>query len=167
MNKKISFYLVLATVIMLSGSVVVFAKAGEVGEKHRSDVVKVVQELEKVADKDEAIKDEVKTVAKEEDEMSKSVSDKIKKVEDRSGFKTFLIGSDYKSLGELRSEIVTTENRINRLTNALERMTGTTTKAELETQITELKTIQTKAESFIKAQEGKFSLFGWLVKMFQ
>ncbi len=165
MNKKLAFYTVLVTVITLAGSATVFARVGEIGEQHRNETVKVVQELDKIANKDVAVKVEVAMVAKEEDEVSKSVSEKIKKVEGRNSFKTFLIGSDYKNLGALRSEIVTTQNRIDRLTKALDRASAIT-KTELETQINALKVILTKAESFVREQEGKFSLFGWMVRIF-
>jgi hypothetical protein len=109
----------------------------------------------------------VKAVAKEEKDSVEGVSAKMEQVEKRNGFKTFLIGSDYKNLGALRSELVTTQNHIDRLTKSLERATSTENKVDLEKQIAELEGIRTKAEAFVKDQEGKFSLFGWLVKMLQ
>jgi len=139
----------------------------KISEQHRNNVSKVVKELQKVAEKDDDIGEEVKAVAQEEEDSVAGVSEKMAKVENRGGFKTFLFGSDYKNLGALRSELAITQNHIDRLTKSMERATSTETKAELQTQINELSGIQTKAETFIKDQEGKFSLFGWLVKMFQ
>ena len=170
MIKKISFYAALLSVLVTSGSMTVFAKMGEMGEQHRASTTRVVQELNKVAAKAAAVRDEVKSVADEEDTVSKSASEKIKAAESRNGFMTFLIGAGYKNLGALRSELMTTQNRIERLTKALDRVattsTGTSTRAELETQISELKTILARAETFVKNQQGKFSLFGWMVRMF-
>jgi hypothetical protein len=135
------------------------------GEQHRSEVANVVQALNKIAGKDSGIGSEVSAIAQQEASTSQSVADRISTIENRNGLMTFLIGSDYKNLGALRSELVTTSNSIDRLTSALDK-TSSTTKADLQSQINSLKDIQAKTESFINQQENKFSLFGWLVKMF-
>lgn len=142
------------------------ATSSSMGEQHRSEVAKVVQGLVKVANKDNKIGEEVRTVAQQEKDSGDKVKEKMNTVEKRNGFKTFLIGSDYKNLGDLRSELVTTQNNLDRLNVALEKTTSSTTKAELQTQIDKLSAILTNAKNFIKSEEGKFSLFGWLVKMF-
>lgn len=136
------------------------------GEQHRSNVANVVQELEKIGDRDNQIGEEVKTVAQKEKTESEIVKEKMDKVENRGAFKTFLIGSDYKNLGALRSELVTTQNSLDRLTKALDRTSSTTVRTDLEAQISELQAIKIKAESFVKDNESKFSLFGWLVRLF-
>jgi len=142
------------------------ATSSNMGEQHRSEVAKVVQSLVKVANKDSNIGEEVRAVAQQEKDSGDKVKEKMNTVEKRNGFKTFLIGSDYKNLGDLRSELVTTQNNLDRLNVALEKTTSSTTKAELQTQIDKLSTILTNAKNFIKSEEGKFSLFGWLLKMF-
>jgi cytoskeletal protein RodZ len=142
------------------------ATSSSMGEQHRSEVAKVVQSLVKVANKDSNIGEEVRAVAQQEKDSGDKVKEKMNTVEKRNGFKTFLIGSDYKNLGDLRSELVTTQNNLDRLNAALEKTTSSTTKAELQTQIDKLSTILTNAKNFIKSEEGKFSLFGWLLKMF-
>jgi len=171
MNKKLLFsFSVIVVFILLAGASTIYADSEEgrtVGEKHRKDVSEVVQKLEKIANEDKKIKTEVEDVAEEETDSSEKVKEKMDAVDKRGGFKTFLIGSDYKNLGELRSELVTTDNGLARLNKALEKTTDETIKADLQAQITELSTIKSEAESFVKNIEGKFSLFGWLVKMLQ
>ena len=80
--------------------------------------------------------------------------------------KTFLIGTDYKNLGALRSEMVQTRNRFEQLSKLMENVQNEGDKTELQNQIQTLEQEQTRIESFIKAREGRFSLFGWLVKLF-
>jgi chromosome segregation ATPase len=141
-----------------------------IGEQHKNDVEKVASKLEKIANKNkdnDEMENEVKNIIKEEKDVSEKVKEKMDTVNQRGGFKIFFIGADYKNLGELRSDLQTTENHIDRLNKVLEKTTSTTTKAELQTQIQNLSTIQKNAENFISSEEGKFSLFGWLVKMFQ
>ena len=171
MNKKMLLGSSLAVVFtLLAGVSNVYAssdKGMKTGEQHRSDVAQVVQELEKIADKDNKIAKELKAVAQEEKKASEKVKEKMNAVDERGGFKTFLIGSDYKNLGELRSELVTTDNDLTRLKKALEKATDASVRADLEAQINELSKIKSDAEAFVKSIEGKFSLFGWLVRMFQ
>ena len=110
------------------------------------------------------IGEQVRVIAQQQNDSDATTTKAIEKINSRSKIKTFLIGSDYKNLGALRSEIVKTTNRIDQLNRTIENATDT---AEMQTQIQTLEQEQVKIENFIKAQEGKFSLFGWLAKMFQ
>ncbi|MAF20799.1 MAG: hypothetical protein CMI55_03910 [Parcubacteria group bacterium] len=57
-------------------------------------------------------------------------------------------------------------NHVNRLTKARERVTSDEVKADLGAQIAVLEEANVKAETFVKENEDKFSLFGWLIKLF-
>jgi len=48
----------------------------------------------------------------------------------------------------------------------MENVQNTAEETELQNQIQTLEQEQTKIEDFIESQEGKFSLFGWLLKLF-
>ena len=165
MNKKIMYALSLLAMFSLALLAHAENATSSLGEQHRSRVSNFVQELEKVADRDRKIGEEVKAVAQEEKEISEKVKEKMENIEKRGALRTFLIGSDYKNLGALRSDLVTSRNHIERLNKALERTDSSSIKTVLETQIKDLTDIQTKAEDFAKSMEGKFSLFGWLSRM--
>lgn len=136
------------------------------GQEHRSNVAKVVQELRSFAGYDQNIGQEVRQVARDEEESAKRAEEAMDKVEKVSKFRTIFLGTDYKNLGVLRSELVKTQNAIDRLAKAMERATDTTLKADLQKQIDALKVIQTKAETFIKDRESQFSFLGWFVRLF-
>jgi len=169
MNKKIMFVLVIGVLAVL-GSTSVLAKTNETGkrfsEQHKEQIGKIVQELLRAADGDKQIGDEVRVIAQEEKDKIDSIKAKMDRIEERNRFKVFLIGSDYKNLGDLRSDLVTSQNHLDRLNRALERTTSSTLKVDLEIQIKELQTVKDRAEAFAKINEEKFSLLGWLVKMF-
>ncbi len=134
--------------------------------EHRNGVANFVQTLLKTASSTESgIGQQVRVIAREQNDSEATTTEKIEKIQSRNKIKTFLIGSDYKNIGALRSEIVQTRNRIDQLNKVIQNATNTT-KAEIQTQIQTLEQEQIKIEDFIKEQEGKFSLFGWLVKMF-
>ncbi|HET8575214.1 MAG TPA: hypothetical protein VFM02_03545 [Candidatus Paceibacterota bacterium] len=135
-------------------------------ELHRSAVALVVANLKEVAGKDDKIGAEVSAVAETQEVSNDRMSGAMAKVESRGKFKTFLIGSDYKNLGIIRSEIVTTNNSIDQLKKAEEKTTDPEVKADLQTQVEALIKTQTETNAFVQAHEDSFSLFGWLVKLF-
>jgi predicted nucleic acid-binding Zn-ribbon protein len=62
--------------------------------------------------------------------------------------------------------MVQTRNRLEQLNQLMEKVQNEGEQTELQSQIQTLEQEQAKIESFIKEQEDKFSLFGWLVRFF-
>ena len=152
-------------------SPVALAKAQDNGKangvEHRSVVATFVQGLLDVADKEQGgIGDQVKVIANEQNDSKDNVADAIDKVQNRSKVKTFLIGTDYKNIGQLRSEMVKTGNQIDQLKRLLDKTTNAESKTALQAQIQALEQEQQKINDFLKANESKFSLFGWFIKLF-
>lgn len=160
-----------ATALLLSFviSMDVFAQSDKsVGQssEHQSVISNLANELNRIADRDGGIGKELKEVAKEQNDSKEKVAEAMDKVENRSGLKTFFLGTDYKNLGALRSEMVTTDNHINRLMRAKERAVNPATATDLDEQIAILQAEKIKIETFIKENESKFSIFGWFIKLF-
>ena len=135
-------------------------------EQHRSTVADFVQNLLQVADKEGGVGEEVRVIAQQQNQSADTTIQAMEKVQTRSKTKTFFMGTDYKNLGVLRSEMVYTRNRLEQLNRLMENVQNEGDKTELQNQIQTLEQEQTRIEDFIKNQEGKFSLFGWLVKLF-
>ncbi len=135
-------------------------------ESHRSTVASFVESLLSVANREGGIGAQVRVIAQAQNDSASTTAEAITKVESRNSLKTFLIGSDYKNLGQLRSEIVTTQNNIDQLKKLEAQATSDADKAELTVQIKALEDSQVKVEAFVKAHESSFSLFGWFVKLF-
>ncbi len=135
-------------------------------EQHRSAVANFVQGILQVADREGGIGQQVRVIAQQQNQSASTTIQAVGKVQTRSKIKTFFFGSDYKNLGTLRSEMVQTRNRLEQLNRLMENVQNEGDKTELQNQIQTLEQEQIKIESFIKAEEGKFSLFGWLVKLF-
>ncbi len=135
-------------------------------ETHRSVVATFVQSLLAVADREGGIGTEVRAVAQSQNDSASTTVSAMTKVDGRGSFHIFLAGSDYKNLGVIRSEIATTTANIAKLKALLSQATSDTDRAELNVQIKALEDEQVKIEAYLKANEGKFSLFGWLNRMF-
>ena len=135
-------------------------------EAHRSAVANFVQSLLSVADREGGIGEQVRVVAKEQNDSKEITAEAIDKVEKRSKIKTFLLGTDYKNLGALRSEMVKTRNHIEQLKRLADKAENEQDKTELQTQIQNLEQEQADIDSFISQNENQFSLFVWVVKLF-
>ena len=136
-------------------------------EEHRSVVANFVQNLLKVASRSESgIGEQVRVVAREQNMTREKVAGALEKVQNRSKIRTFLFGSDYKNLGQLRSEMVQTKNRLEQLTRLMGRTENESDKTELQEQIQTMEQETENIEAFIRTNESKFSLFGWVVKLF-
>lgn len=137
------------------------------GSEHRANIANIVQTLIKVSDKEPGeIGDQVREMAREQNEAKERVAKAIDTIQDRNGFKTFLLGTDYKNVGEVRSEMVQTRNQIRKVEKLIDKTTDPTTKTTLQVQLTSLEAEQQKLETFLKTNESKFSLFGWFLKWF-
>lgn len=135
-------------------------------QEHRSAVANFVQALVRVADRDGGIGEQVRVIAQQQNQSEVTTTAAMERIQTRSKVKAFFIGTDYKNTGQLRSEMVQTRNRIEQLTRLTEQAKSAEDKATLQTQIQTLEQEQTKLDNFLKANESKFSLFGWLVKLF-
>lgn len=135
-------------------------------EEHRSVVANFVQELLQVANREGGIGEQVREVAREQNEATEDTVQAMENAQNRNRVRTFFFGPDYKNLGQLRSEMVQVRNRIAQLNRLAEKAEGEDSKLALEEQIQEMEQEQTRIENFIKENEEKFSLFGWVKKLF-
>jgi hypothetical protein len=135
-------------------------------ERYQNTVSSFVKNLLEVADREGGIGEQVRTIANQQNQSAEKTIQAMEQIQTRSKVKTFFIGSDYKNLGMLRSEIVQTRNRLEQLNKIMENVQNEGDKTELQNQIDTLKQEQTKIENFIKDDENKFSIFGWFVKLF-
>ena len=170
MKKNIQMSVTLLLGILLCVPVI-FVSAKEngnaIGAEHRSTMATFVQTLLETAEKEKGdMGTQVKAIAEEQNSVKNEVSDKIEKIQNRSKIKTFFIGTDYKNIGQLRSDMVKTNNQIDALKKVLDKEVSAESKTVLEGQIQVLEKEQQKIEEFLKSNEGKFSVFGWLTKLF-
>jgi len=161
-------FLLCFSFVLANKSIAKSENAGGVnGEKHRSTVANFVQTLLNVADREQGgIGEQVRVIAQEQEQSKEKTADQIESIQERNNIKTFLIGTNYKNVGALRSEMVQVRNRIEKLTRLMEQAENQEDKTALQEQIQIMEQEATNIEAFLKANEDKFSLFGWVVKLF-
>lgn len=136
------------------------------GERHRSVVADIVHSLTALADRDGGIGEEVRKVAQEQASSSEHISEAMARIEARSALMTFLFGADFRNIGELRSELATTQNHIEQLTKVKSEAVSADVKVGIDTQISALKKANADASAFVEAHADTFSIFGWFAKLF-
>jgi len=137
------------------------------GEEHRSKVANFVQSLLNVADREKGgIGEQVRVIAQEQEQSNEQTADQIESIQERNKIKTFLIGTNYRNIGALRSEMVQVRNRIEQLTGLMEQAENQEDITALQEQIQTMQQEAANIDAFLKANESKFSLFGWVVKLF-
>lgn len=134
-------------------------------EDHRSAVANFVQSLLKVADREGGIGKEVREVAKSQNDSATTTVSAMKKVEERGSVRKFFFGSDYKNLGVIRSELATTTQNIAKLKLTIDKVVVEADRIELNTQVQNLESQLARINTYLKAHEDTFSLFGWFNKI--
>ena len=124
-----------------------------------------VQSLVHSADRLEGgIGERVRLIAGEQNEAKERLGQTIEAIENRGKVKSFLIGTDYKNIGQVISEMVRLRNRLELLNRLMERVENQNERTELQNQIREMEQERERIENFLKQKESQFSLFGWFVK---
>ena len=136
--------------------------ASKTGEEHMSVGARFVQSLLAVANREGGIGAQVRAIAQAQNNTASTSVAAITNLETRSKWRTFFFGTDYKSVGQLRSDMTTTQANIDTLQKLLDKTVNASDRVELQAQIKALQDSQAKLEAFVKAHESTFSLFGWL-----
>ena len=142
-------------------------KAGQIDIAGRQSMVaQAVQGLLDLARMEPGLGEQIKVIAQEQNQSQEKVMNQINTIQTRNKVKTFLFGTDYKNANELRKDMISTENQINGLNQLKEQIQNENHKVILEDQVQLLEQEKIKLQTFIEDNEGKFSLFGWFVKIF-
>lgn len=108
-----------------------------------------------------AVSEQIQQVVTEQEQTQEQTTEAIAEVESRGKVKTFLVGTDYKNLGQLRSGLVHNRNEIRKLTQTLTQVQTPEEKALIEAQLLTLTQERERIKTVITTNEDSFSLFGW------
>jgi len=107
---------------------------------------------------------QVRTMVEAHEVVQKQVQTALNKMESRPAYLKFLIGPDYKTAIQLRSNIAGLRNDISQLTN-LKKDLGLEDSEDIESAIAELQAKAGILEAQLTDQLSGISLFGWLSKL--
>lgn len=136
--------------------------------EHRSAVANFVQELLDVADRQVlgGIGEQVREIARQQNASEDKVTLDLEKVKNKNKIRKFLFGTDFKKTKEIKKEMQEAQKRLRELARVKGDIDNSSDKAVIEEQIKNFQENINSVLSEVEAEEGKFSLFGWVKKMF-
>ncbi len=139
-------------------------------QEHKKVIQNFVGTIQEVANVEEArgndeIGEELDEIVSEEEGEAEETAEAIEEVEGQPGWKTLLLGPDYKNLGQLRSALAHNENTVRKLTQTAERVQGEDTSGAIQEQLRLLEQERERIASVITENESQFSILGWFTKL--
>ena len=141
---------------------------GETNAKvHKEKTQEVVKNLEQVATQEELsgnteTSNQIEAVVAEQEQAQEETAEAIEEIEGEGKIKTFLVGTDYKNLGQLRSSLVQNRNQIRKLTQTMTQNNVDGDATLLQQQLETLMQERERIKTVITTNESAFSLFGWV-----
>lgn len=133
-------------------------KIKEVGQK-------ISKGLKDVASREPELEADLVELAEDLEENQVEVAGSVKKFENQNKAKTFLMGTDYKNLGQLRSSMVQNRNQIRQLTQLIDQTEDGEIKTALQEELRLMAQEREDINNLIKEEESTFSLFGWAFRL--
>ena len=138
--------------------------------EHKKVIGKVIREIKRVAETEGAggndeVGEELTSIAEEQEETIDETAEAIEEVANEPKWKVFLVGTDYKNLGQLRSTLAKNTNTIRKLTRTVEKLTTDGGDETIQANLDLLNAEREKIVSVIKASESQFSLLGWVSRL--
>lgn len=141
------------------------------GEEYKLRVINTIQNLtqtaEKIEENNPEIGENVKEMIQEQTRSMESVSEALNRIQNRNLILRFLIGPDYNEIEKIKGEIEKNRLRIQELNQVMNQLQNEGQEKEIQEQIQLLEQENTNLKELIEETEGRFSLFGWLVRFFQ
>jgi hypothetical protein len=135
-------------------------------QEKMSVVSQKVHELLSSETETTGIGDQVRQVARLQNQAQEKIQTEVSKMASRSGLLKGLFGPDWKAIGNLNEELAQNQLRIQKLQELKTEVVNQAEETQIQETVEALVEQNTALESQINQEEGSFSLFGWLVKLF-
>jgi len=139
-------------------------------EVHKKTVEKVAKDLKNVAEVEEIEGNEIVSgelifIAEEQEDTAEDTAETLEEIDSAPKWKTFLFGTDYKNLGQLRSTVAHNTNAIRKLTRTAEKVTVEGGDTAVQANIALLTQERDRLVALIQEKESQFSLLGWVSRL--
>jgi len=125
----------------------------------------IIKSLKTVAEDEPVVAEKLTELAKNKEKNQNKIVAAVEKIENKGSVKSFIVGTDYKNLGQLRNSIVQNQNQIKDLTQLISQVQGNENRLILQEQLKIMVAEREAINALIKEEEDSFSLFGWAFKL--
>lgn len=144
----------------------VIKRVQSITEQYRITTENTAREMLQIAENAVGVQQQIRDIVQQQNQSASTTVQLMEKIQDRNAIRTFLFGSDYNNLNILDHEVLQTRSRLEQLSQLMVNMQNENSRGLLQNQIQILEQEQAKIESFVQEKEGQFSLFGWLIRLF-
>ena len=135
-------------------------------EQRRSQVANAVQEMLQVAEGNSGIGPQVKAIAQVQTQNQERLETSLQKVQSRSDLTKFFIGPNYKEINNAKEILIENRLRVLELNELKNQLSNEGEQQNLTQQAQVLEQVNLQVENSLNTSQKGFSLFGWLVKLF-
>ncbi|KKT89608.1 MAG: hypothetical protein UW95_C0001G0053 [Parcubacteria group bacterium GW2011_GWC1_45_14] len=122
------------------------------------------RQQEEIIRKKEQIRDELEKDELEKENLFKNQKNLVASIENKKAAIVFLLGPDYKNIGQLRSELVKNSALSKKLQEKLNDEMDEESRIMIQEEIQQISSQQETINNVIEKSENVFSLFGWAFK---
>jgi hypothetical protein len=141
-------------------------EASESGDMIFGNVERIRTQIQKLTNKlSKENQDQIQNTLQVQSQVQQRVQNALKNIEQRPAYLRFLIGPDYKNVGQVRSEIVRLDAQVRQLTQLRDSLTNQDDINSVQSVIDDLDSQSTQIQNTLQQQTQGFSLFGWLAKL--
>lgn len=135
-------------------------------ERETETLVASLKQVAEIEDKDSEVGKSILVVAAEQERAASRVGDTVADIDERNPILQTLFGTDRDDLDRLEVEVAANQDRITALLKVANGIDDAEVKAILLEQVTSLENETKKLDTFLAAQKGRSSVFGWLINLF-
>ncbi|MEA3399290.1 MAG: hypothetical protein U9R00_02120 [Patescibacteria group bacterium] len=133
--------------------------------QRRSRVANVVQAMLQVSERNEGIGKQIRVIAQNQNKEMEEIEEDLQSVKQRNKFLRFLIGPKYGQIKSIEERLEENSGRLEELIALKEGLLAEDVEI-IDAQIQAMKEIKEELLTELNLEESGFTLFGWLVKLF-
>jgi len=132
-----------------------------------SDELEDEEELEDEdgIDDDDSLKDELENFVESQKDLQEESIDQLEKISERSGVVKFLVGPNFESIKKLQEVIDANTRMLQQIQQVRSQALTPEEQQALDTLSSSIENQNEVINTQLGEQEGRFSLFGWLVRL--
>jgi hypothetical protein len=133
--------------------------------QRRSKVANAVQTMLQISEKNEGVGQKIRIIAQNQNRDMEEIEENMESVKQRSKFLKFLIGPKYGQINSIEDRLEEHSGRLEELKQLKDELSEEDAEM-LDTQILAMEEIKKELLTELNLEESGFTLFGWLVKLF-
>ncbi len=129
-------------------------------------VANAIQEIINVAEHNSEIGQEIKTIAQTQIQNQEKLETGIQKIQSRGGFAKFFIGPNYSEIKNSQKLLEQNKEQIQKLNEIRTQIANQGDQLQVIEQIQAIEQVDQQIETLLNESQKGFSLFGWVVRLF-